>query len=64
MEEKIDFEQLGGNLGLTSKQIQGVLKRFHQLKSTAIKWIDTSFLTNKIKTLYKEKMEERYHRIF
>ncbi len=62
--ERIDFEQLGGNLGLTSKQIQGVFERFYKLKSTAIKWIDSSFLSNKMKTLYKEKMEERYHRIF
>ncbi len=62
--EKIDFEHLGDNLGLTSKQIQGVFKRFYKLKSTASKWIKTSFLSNKMKTLYKEKIEERYHRIF
>jgi serine/threonine-protein kinase HipA len=62
--ERIDFEQLGGNLGLISKQILGVFERFYKLKSTAIKWIDSSFLSNKMKTLYKEKMEERYHRIF
>jgi serine/threonine-protein kinase HipA len=62
--ERIDFEQLGGNLGLTSKQIQGVFERFYKLKSTAIKWIDTSFLSKKMKTIYNEKMEERYHRIF
>ena len=62
--ERIDFEKLGGNLGLTTKQIQGVFERFYKLRSTAIKWIDTSFLSNKMKTLYKEKMEERYHRIF
>ncbi len=62
--ERIDFEQLGGNLGLISKQILGVFERFYKLKSKTIKWIDTSFLSNKMKTLYKEKMEERYHRIF
>ncbi len=62
--EKIDFEVLGDNLGLTTKQIARVFGRFYKLKSKAIKWIDTSFLSNKMKTLYKEKMEERYNRIF
>ncbi len=62
--EKIDFEYLGDNLGLTTKQIQGVFKRFYKLKSRAIKWIDKSFLSNKMKTFYNEKMEERYLRIF
>jgi len=62
--ETIDFKHLGDNLDLTAKQIQGVFERFYKLKSKAIKWIDTSFLSNKIKTLYKEKMEERYQRIF
>ncbi len=62
--EKIDFEVLGDNLGLTTKQIASVFGRFYKLKSKAIKWIDTSFLSNKMKTLYKEKMEERYNRIF
>jgi len=62
--EKIDFETLGDNLGLTAKQITSVFRRFYKLKSKAINWIDTSFLSNKMKTLYKEKMEERYNRIF
>lgn len=62
--EKIDFERLGDNLGLTAKQIQGVFERFYKLKSIAIKWVDNSFLSNKMKMLYKEKMEERYLRIF
>jgi len=62
--ERIDFEQLGGNLRLTSKQIQVVFERFYKLRPTAIKWIDISFLSEKMKTLYREKIEERYHRIF
>lgn len=62
--EKIDFEHLGENLGLTSKQTQGVFKRFYKLKSTAIKWIYKSFLSKKMKTLYIKKMEQRYQRIF
>ena len=39
-------------------------KRFYKLKSTAIKWIDKSFLSKKMKTLYIKKMEEKYQRIF
>ncbi len=62
--ERIDFVQLGGNLGLNSKQIQGVFERFYKLKPIAIKWVDTSFLSNKMKTLYREKIGERYDRIF
>ena len=62
--ERIDFERLGDNLGLTGKQIQGVFERFYKLKSKAIKWIDKSFLSNKMKTLYKEKMQERYAKVY
>ncbi len=62
--ERIDFEQLGGNLGLTSKQITSVFERFYKLKSTTIKWIDNSFLSNKMKILYKKKMEERYAKVY
>ena len=62
--ERIDFEQLGDNLGLTTKQIQGVFKRFYKLKSAAMKWIDISFLSHKMKILYREKLEERYGKIY
>jgi len=62
--ERIDFERLGDNLGLNSKQIQGVFERFYKLKPKALKWVKNSFLSEKIKTLYKEKMGERYDRIF
>jgi len=62
--ERIDFEQLGDNLGLTTKQIQSVFKRFYKLTPAAVKWIDISFLSNKMKTLYRENVEERYRRIF
>ncbi len=62
--ERIDFVQLGGNLGLSSKQIQGVFERFYKLKSTAIKWIEASFLSNKMKTLYREKLKETYAKVY
>ena len=62
--EKIDFEQLGDNLGLTSKQISGVFKRFYKLQTKALKWIKISFLSEDMKTLYVEKIQKRYDRIY
>ncbi|MDX5583535.1 MAG: HipA domain-containing protein [Aureibaculum sp.] len=62
--EKVDFEHLGDNLGLTTKQIASVFERFYKLKSEALKWIKNSFLSEKMKTLYMEKIGERYHKIF
>lgn len=62
--EKIDFETLGDNLGLTAKQITSVFRRFYKLKSAALKWIKISFLSDEMKTLYTDKIEERYGRLF
>ncbi|WP_117884129.1 HipA domain-containing protein [Aureibaculum luteum] len=62
--EKIDFKALGDNLNLTSKQIEGVFGRFYKLKSEGLKWIKNSFLSENMKTLYKETMEVRYAKIF
>jgi len=62
--EKIDFEHLGDNLGLTSKQIASVFERFYKLKPKVLKWIKISFLSEDMKTLYVDKIEERYDRIF
>ncbi len=58
------LEKLGEGLGLTSKQVNGVFKRFHNNKSEAMRWIDNSFLTPEMKEVYKEVLEERYARIF
>lgn len=60
---KSHFEDFGKGLGLTSKQIAGVFKRFQKYKNTAYSWIDRSFLSEEMKSLYKEIMEERYQRI-
>ncbi len=62
--EKIDFEELGDNLGLTSKQIVGVFRRFYTLKQKALKWVEISFLSDTMKTLYIEIIQRRYGRIF
>lgn len=58
------FARLGEGLGLTSKQVNGVFKRFHNNKSEAMRWIDNSFLTPEMKEVYKEVLKERYTRIF
>lgn len=57
------FEQLGKELGLTDKQIEGAFKRIVNKNSKAMAWMDGSFLSNEMKTSYKELMEKRYIQI-
>lgn len=54
------FEQLAEGLGLTPKQIKGTFNRIIKNKSKAFNWIDQSFLSNDMKTAYKEVLEGRY----
>jgi len=61
--KKSHFEYLGQGLGLTEKQIQGVFKRMFKNKPKAIKWIDNSFLSDDMKTAYKDILETRYERL-
>ena len=58
------FEYLGEALGLSSKQISGVFKRFLNNKETASSLIDQSFLSPAMKLKYKEVMNERYARLY
>ncbi|MCF6294266.1 MAG: HipA domain-containing protein [Flavobacteriaceae bacterium] len=62
--KRVHFESLGKGLGLTSKQIKGVFSRFNKKKDDAIKWINTSFLSDDMKTRYKTVLNERYARVF
>ena len=62
--KRIHFESLGKGLGLTNKQTQGVFSRFHKKKDDALKWIDTSFLSDYMKQKYKAVLHERYLRVF
>ena len=57
------FEQLGEGLELTSKQIQGTFNRMIKNKSRASDWIDRSFLSQDMKTAYKETLGERYKQL-
>jgi len=54
------FEQLAAGLGLTPKQIKGTFNRIIKNKSRAFDWIDQSFLSDDMKTAYKEVLERRY----
>ena len=57
------FKTLGDNLGLTQKQINGVLNRLTENKPKAIQWINESFLSDEMKENYKSVLNERYSRI-
>ncbi len=58
------FNQLGKTLGLSSKQINGVFNRFQNNKESVFSIIDQSFLSEDMKSRYKEIMNERYSIIF
>ena len=58
------FNQLGKTLGLSSKQISGVFKRFQLNKETAFSLVDQSFLSEDMKSKYQLVMNERYARIY
>ncbi len=58
------FERLSINLGLNTKQIKGISKRFQKNKPIALHWIDNSFLSDEYKKKYKILLEERYHILF
>lgn len=58
------FERFGEQLGLTTKQITGVFKRFEAKKPLATNWIRRSFLSKEKQDAYLELLEERYGRLF
>jgi len=58
------FIRFGEGLGLTGKQMDGVLKRFFNNKLDAMTMIDNSFLSHEMNEAYVEVLEERYARIF
>lgn len=57
------FEQLGEGLGLNPKQIKGTFNRVIKFKSSALDWIDRSFLSNEMKAAYNKVLEGRYKQI-
>lgn len=57
------FMRFGESMGLTTKQVNGVFKRFHENKSKAFDWIEKSFLSEEMKESYREVLENRYGKI-
>jgi len=57
------FERFGTNLGLNSKQIQGVFDRFSKNQSKAKSLIDASFLSEKMKEQYWSIMLQKFNTI-
>lgn len=57
------FEQLGEGVGLTPKQIKGTFNRILKNKPKAFSWIDQSFLSENMKSAYKEVLSERYGKL-
>lgn len=60
---KSNFIEFGLQLGLNDKQIQNVITRFNKNKSKALKLIEASFLSSKMKTNYINVLQERYDRL-
>lgn len=54
------FRQLGTDLGMTDKQIEGTFKRFVKNRPQAMGWIDRSFLSDTMKMAYKQWVDKRY----
>ena len=57
------FEQFGKELGLTDKQINGAFKRMVKNKPRALRWLDRSFLSEDMKTSYKEVLEAKFKQL-
>ncbi len=58
-----NFEQLGKEMELTNKQIQGVFNRMVKNKTKAIHWIENSFLSDKMKVAYIDVLEAKYKQL-
>ena len=60
--KKEHFIRLGKELGLTSKQIEGVFKRFQAKREHSATLIDQSFLSVQFKKKYQTVLDERFLR--
>jgi serine/threonine-protein kinase HipA len=61
--KKGNFKQLGNNLNLSDKQMESAYSRMIKNKPYAFEWIDKSFLSNDMKTAYKELIDSRYKQL-
>lgn len=58
--DRDNFERFAKGLELNDKQIVGVFKRFIKNKESALRWIDSSFLSMEYREKYKVLLEKRY----
>ena len=61
--KKEHFQQLGKDLGLTEKQVEGTFTRLEKNKTQALEWIGKSFLSDSMKLNYVEVLEKRYKQL-
>ncbi|SDD82891.1 serine/threonine-protein kinase HipA [Dyadobacter soli] len=61
--EKVHLQRFAEGMGLNTKQIKGVFQRFLKKKPVAMEWIDNSFLSDDLKTAYRNLLNERYQRL-
>lgn len=61
---KEHFVKLAKNLGLNTKQINGIFKRFYDNKEDLVKIINKSFLSETMKLNYEEVLNKRYTTIY
>jgi len=61
---KEHFVKLAKDIGLNTKQIDGVFKRFSEKKEDLIKMIHNSFLSETMKKSYIELLQKRYTTIY
>ena len=61
---KEDFQRLGGNFGLQSKQINNALERLKSIQPMIGEMIENSFLNERLRTRFLDIFRERMTRIF
>lgn len=61
--EKAHLVGFAEDMGLNVKQITGVFRRFLKNRPVAIKWIENSFLSDRLKTAYETLLNDRYRRL-
>jgi serine/threonine-protein kinase HipA len=57
------FTQLGIELDLTPRQINGAYNRMKRNKEKGLKWIEKSFLSKEMKEFYRKTLESRYNQL-
>lgn len=61
--KRVHFEKFGEGLGMTSKQIEAAFERVIKGKSSALNWLEKSFLSKRMKDSYKMVLEKRYNQL-